>query len=244
MNRNCSPLCTVPKPCLCKQCHFVAILRLNPRLNKQVGDCQKLILWTKICFLKYCAGYSTALPLQQAPCKQCRFATIFLFQIFCQNSEFFLFCYLDNPFGWILDQTNKQTNILLKIWSHLWTKQKFLNHRARLQHSPASAAGSLQAMPLCHHLPFSNFLSKFRIFSVLLSRQPFWLNPGSNKQTNKHSPENLISFMNKTKISEPPCTVTAQPCLCSRLLASNAALPPSWATDIAQQSYQIALAAF
>ena len=126
MNRNCSPLCTVPKPCLCKQCRFATILRLNPRLNKQVGDHQKLILWTKICFLNYSAGNSTALCLQQAPCKQCHFATIFVFQFFCENSDFFLFCFLDTPFGWTLDQTNKQTfswkfDLIYEQSKNFWT---------------------------------------------------------------------------------------------------------------------------
>ena len=36
-----------------------------------------------------------------------------------------------------------------------------------------------------------------------------------------------IDFMNKNLLSQLPCTVTAQPCLCRRLLTSNAALPPS-----------------
>ena len=125
--------------------------------------------------------------------------------------------FLTTRFGW-----DFMENIFLRsLFDHICLCSRLLASNATL---PPSS--------------FFKFFMKIHIFFVFST--PFWLNPGSTKQTNI-----LLKIWSHlwTK-SEPLCTVTAQPCLCSRLLASNAALPPSWATDIAQQSYQIALAAF
>ena len=131
-------LCTVTaQPCLCRRLltSNAALHHLEPKPRiKQTRWWfygQKLILWKKNL-------------LSQLPCtvtaQPCLCSRLLTSNATLPPSLF------SKIQPWI-KQTNKQTNILLEIRSHSWTQQKFLNHRARLQHSPAFTAGCLQAMP-------------------------------------------------------------------------------------------------
>ena len=76
------PRCTVTaQPCLYSSLltSNATILSLHPRLNKEFDDWfygQNWFYEQKSAFSTTVHGYSTALPLQQAAYKQCRFSTI------------------------------------------------------------------------------------------------------------------------------------------------------------------------
>ena len=99
MNKNLlsQPLCIVTaQPCLCSRLlasnatlplslenlvfiipHFLMSRAQTQDLtNKQIYLTNQVIYEQKSAFSTTVHGYSTALPLQQAACKQCRFATI------------------------------------------------------------------------------------------------------------------------------------------------------------------------